>query len=412
MMRSLSSAVGALRNHQIYVDVIAANIANVNTTGFKASRVTFQAVLSQTLRYARAPQVTSTLGGLNPMQVGLGVRLSGIDTIFTQGSLEATGRPSDLAIEGDGFFILSDGEANYYTRDGILDSWNSTLVHVSTGMAVQGWQAADDGTVDVTQPISSISIPFGRTVQASATTSVSFEGNLDAGAATSDTLQGSMSIYDSLGNLHNITLTFTKTGVNQWTWLATTTDTGLTIAPATATTITFESDGTYSDTNPDAVLTITYTNGATTPATVDLDLTQITQVGHTGGVSVADQDGMPPGTLLAFGVDEGGLVTGIYSNGVQQTLGQIALARFMNPSGLMTVGRSLFIESANSGLAQTGSGSGQGYGNLASGYLEMANVDLAQEFVNMIAALRGFQANSRVISATDEMIQELINLRR
>ncbi len=136
MMRSLFSAGGALRNHQVYVDVIAANIANVNTTGFKGSRVTFQEVLSQTLRYARAPQLP--YGGLNPMQVGLGVRLGGIDTIFTQGSLQATGRPGDLAIEGDGFFILSDGEVNYYSRDGILDNWNNILVNVSTGLAVQG----------------------------------------------------------------------------------------------------------------------------------------------------------------------------------------------------------------------------------------------------------------------------------
>ncbi len=280
-------------------------------------------------------------------------------------------------------------------------------------MSAPGWRcrgvAAADGSIDTTQPISHIVIPSSRTVQATATTSASFEGNLDAGAAINDTLQGSMSIYDSLGNLHNIILTFTKTGINEWTWLTTSSDSALTIAP---TTITFDSDGTYTATNPAATLTITYTNGATTPAMTDLELSSITQVGYAGAISVASQDGLPAGTLLASAVDEAGVVTGIYSNGVEETLGQIAMARFMNPSGLMKAGQSLFIESANSGLAEIGNAGSHGCGNLASGYLEMANVELAQEFVNMIAAQRGFQANSRIITASDEMLQELINLRR
>lgn len=411
MMRSMFSAIAALNLHQLYLDVIANNLSNVNTPGFKGSRVSFQDMFSQTLRGGSAP--TGTIGGINPAQIGLGARLGGLDILFTQGSLQATGKNSDLAIQGDGFFIYQGAEANLYSRDGTIDlSADGYLANPNTGLYILGWQADDQGNIDPTQPIGRIRIPTGIS-QARATANATFQGNLDANTAVGDSFTTTMQIYDSLGGQHTIEITFTRdAAANTWTWTATSSDPAITGITVTGSPIVFTSEGQYDPSNPPTSIEITLNNGAVSPQTVNLDFTNLTQLADDSDVSMANQDGMAPGSLIGFNITDKGEVVGLFSNGLNQIIGQLALANFVNPSGLQRVGQNLFIPSANSGTAQIGTAGTSGRGSIAAGYLEMSNVDLAQQFTDMIVAQRGFQANSRVITTSDEMLQDLVNLKR
>src|SRR5215470_2577546 len=180
MMRSMFAAISGLKNHQTFMDVVGNNIANVNTTGFKQSRVTFQDILSQTVRGASGPQ--GGRGGVNPEQVGLGVLISGIDTIQTQGTLQSTGKLTDMAIQGDGYFVMSDGKQNFFTRDGAFDlGIDGTLVNPSSGLHVMGWQADPvTGLINTAAPAANVTIPIGAGMTGKASTSVTVKGNLDA----------------------------------------------------------------------------------------------------------------------------------------------------------------------------------------------------------------------------------------
>src|ERR671934_756173 len=218
MMRSMFSAISGLKNHQTFMDVVGNNIANVNTTGFKQSRVTFQDILSQTVRGPSAPQ--NGQGGVNPEQVGLGVLISGIDTIQSQGTLQSTGKLTDMAIQGDGYFVMSDGKQDFYSRDGAFDlGIDGTLVNPSSGLHVMGWQADPvTGLVDTTKPTTSISIPIGAGMTGKGSTELTIDGNLDSGTAVNGTVPLSATVYDTLGNAHQITLTLTKSATaDTWT---------------------------------------------------------------------------------------------------------------------------------------------------------------------------------------------------
>ena len=182
MLRSMFSAISGLRGHQTMMDVIGNNIANVNTVGFKSGRVNFQDILSQTIHGATAPQ--GGLGSINPAQIGLGMTVAGIDVLQTQGNLQSTGKTTDMAIQGDGFFIESDGADTTYTRDGAFDiALDGSLANPASGLKVQGWQADANGKIDITQPLTNLVIPIGQRTTALATSNVTLSGNLDAGAA-------------------------------------------------------------------------------------------------------------------------------------------------------------------------------------------------------------------------------------
>jgi flagellar hook protein FlgE len=236
-------------------------------------------------------------------------------------------------------------------------------------------------------------------------------GNLDAEAVAGDTGTSTIGVYDSLGVLHNIDITFTKDATaNQWTWTASTSEAGVSITPS-GTTIGFDVEGRFLDTNPATELSVDFGNGSDTGA-VALDFDSVTQLMGLINVSAASQNGLPPGSLSTFTVGSTGEVNGLFSNGLNRTLGQISMAKFTNPGGLVKEGQSLFVVSANSGTPQIGLPGQEGRGQIAAGYLEMSNVELAQQFTSMITAQRGFQANSRVITTSDEMLQELVNLKR
>lgn len=418
MMRSLFAGVSGLRNHQVRMDVIGNNIANVNTVAFKSSRVTFEEAFAQILQGASRPPggANNVSGGRNPIQIGLGMNLGSIDMLFTQGSLETTGVDTDLAIQGDSFFVVSDGAQRFYTRSGAfqLDAGGS-LVASTNGFKVQGRMAVNGVMTD---PIVDITLPFGQKSPARATEVAVLGGNLDASAVQGDTRQTSITVYDSQGGKHELTITFTRgANANEWDYAITASgeepntpfvnDTG---------TVQFDVDGTLI--GPETV-DFEFTPAgfsSTQPITIQFGTAgEIDGLSQFAGPSTAvlrDQDGYTMGLLERISIDPTGTIVGAFSNGITQTLAQLVLADFNNPSGLIRTGDNMYTVSPNSGAAVLGY-AGEGSQSLVtSGALEMSNVDLAQEFTNLITAQRGFQSNARVITTSDEMLQELVNLKR
>ncbi len=411
MMRSLFSAVSGLKAHQQRMDVIGNNIANVNTPGFKKSRVTFQDMLNQTIRGASRP-VDGGRGGTNPMQVGLGVSTGSIDTIMTGSSPQDTGKNTDLAIDGDGFFVVSDGSRNYYTRAGAFDFDRDGYLVNANGMHVMGWKADENGVIN-TSPNSmvNIKIDLNTTEKAKQTEKIYFSGNLDAKISNGQSIIITQAVYDSLGCKHTAEFTFTKSDTNSNTWSVYCKVDGSDITPTPTPTLTFKGDGTFDTSSPSNVnFSFTPNNGADQVSFAP-DFSQMTQFdGET--TATASQDGYPAGSLQGVSFDTTGTLSGVFSNGITRALAQVALASFNNPGGLFKEGNNLFSESSNSGGANIGPAGKGGLGTIKPGSLEMSNVDLAQEFTDMIVTQRGFQANSRVITASDEMLQDLVNLKR
>ena len=505
MMRSLFSGVSALKNHQIRMDVIGNNIANVNTIGFKSSQVTFRDILSQTLQAASSPQ--GGRGGVNPMQIGLGMALGAIETDHTQGSPEVTGRQTDMSIEGNGFFVLSDGSRRFYTRAGLFGvERDGSLISSINGMKVMGWKATG-GIIDINRELEPLEIPMGKTINPIATTTVKFGGNLDsrlnglweldnsvitdtsdarydveiteedefgkwklaitsqmdptvsdsfelsyvAGQLEAQLLTGpgtttfniiangeqtkigsvtieesgktdpvatatlrppqitqTVDVFDSLGNTHSVNFIFTKTRVTDdtstWQWEA--------IGAAGTDgegTVTFDARGNMVSVSGDPLQF--HPEGAN-PVQIMPDLAAVVQNAAEGTLVFKSQDGYPQGTLIGYSVDESGTIIGEYSNGLTEALGQVATAVFSNPGGLLRAGDTTFVMSANSGEPEVGQPGRGANGKLTPGSLEMSNVDLSREFTDMIITQRGFQANSRIITTSDEMLQELVNLKR
>ena len=461
MMRSLYSGVSGLQNHQIRMDVIGNNISNINTIGFKKGRVNFQDMLSQTMSGAARP--TEELGGVNPKQVGLGMMVASIDTIHTQGSMQTTGVMTDLAIQGNGFFVMSSGAKNFYTRAGAfgLDQ-NGTLINPANGMKVQGWAAETiDGQnfVNAAADVDDLIIPVGSKDPAAATSEVELACNLDKrtndindGAGAIETREGTWSIdkavYDSFGNTHTLRVNFTKVpGVeNQWQGQVvmdpdaevttnTLVDVGEINSVADTFIVEFSNLGVLIgavDTEGERVETgaLQINVGFDVLAAADEGEGQVRQnfllnLGDAGSVvnSVTQfaeksstkafrQNGYPMGYLENFKIDQSGQITGVYSNGTNRLLGQVALASFTNPGGLEKAGESTYVISNNSGDPNISQSGIAGKGKMIAGALEMSNVDLAEQFTDMIVTQRGFQANSKTITTSDQMLQELLTLKR
>lgn len=414
MMRSMFSGVSSLRNHQVRMDVIGNNIANVNTVGYKADRVTFQELFQQTIRGASAP--SGNRGGVNPMQVGLGVKIGSIDTLHTETSLETTGLMTDLAIEGNGFFIVNDGERSFYTRAGLFDiDEEGNFVMRGNGLYVQGWTdvpgSGEAGRINLyTQltvpPKASENFWLGGNLDA-AQPAVGDPGSWDGGnpPTPATTLVGI--VRDSQGGAHQVEIRFWKTeaDTNRWHWQAWAEGERVGLGN-----IRFDHSGAiYPDT---ATGNMILEPVGVDPINVTLDFSRMTQYAQQTSAEVIGHDGLVAGSLETFTIDGAGIIRGVYSNGLTRDLGQIALAYFANPGGLAKMGDTLFDVTANSGEAQIGRAGEGGRGTIAPGSLEMSNVDLSQEFTNMITTQRGFQAASRIITTSDEMLQELVNLKR
>lgn len=424
MWQAMLSGVASLKAHQTKMNVIGNNIANINTTGYKGSRVHFQDLMAQTFRAASRP--SNVLGGVNPIQVGLGVKVGAIDVQTLQGALEMTGRTTDLAIQGNGYFMLTNGRDVHYTRDGAfgLDS-SGFLVHRGTGWKVLGWMADAGGRIDTNQPISAASVlqfPVGSQAAVRQTTTVEYTGNLNANADPSQTFSATVTVYDALGGAHQITLTFTNRqtpplgsspsgAVSSWEWTALEGGTPVgDYSTGSNTRLYFDSQGRLIGSTTQQI-TITPTNGAQ-PFTVELDLSQITSLAAESVVQPIYQDGFPPGTLQEFTIGIDGTIQGVFSNGLSRPMGRIALSLFANPAGLFRLGNNMWRVSDNSGLPQIGAPTTGGLGEINAGYLEQSNVDLGSEFADMIVTQRGFQANTRIVSVVDELLADVVNMKR
>lgn len=638
MIRSMYAGVSSLRTHQLKIDVIGNNIANINTTGFKSSRVTFQDVFYQVLRGASAP--SRNLGGTNPQEVGLGVQVASIETIHTQGSLEYTGRISDLGIQGEGFFIVSDGSNNYYTRAGAFSiDANGNLV-TSSGLKVQGWNADENGIIQTASFPTDILIPIGHKISAEATTEIVFASNLKAsagkpvlepgntagvsqvsgvaiypeggthlltfsdgeadrvvgttslgstltdrmedilnrtlasygvgdatgleietspgtfftitGLTISSTIQDlidaingqvpgviaqlvndgsdnwvfqviatsggsgnltnitdtgtgdiattlglgsatsgdtdpanvtvldiftreeggkairrvftgakaalagvvgnwangqglidgvaigqstdiftpgiarihtsdnfwstSILVYDSQGASHLLRFDFQRRGLNTWSWEAVSPE-GYILRGNTGS-LTFSENGTLSGVTGGPIIINSADNPSWTAATLSIipnfgsGVTGVTQFDSDFTTAAKSQNGFPAGMFESYTVDINGIITGFYTNGLRRNIAQVALATFANPGGLLKRGETTFKESNNSGPALIGTPNSGGRGSIAPGMLEMSNVDLAEQFSQLIITQRGFQANARVIMTSDELLTDLVALKR
>lgn len=445
MMRSMFSGVSGLRVHQSKMDVIGNNISNVNTVAFKSGRVTFEQVFSQTLQGASAPDPISGRGGTNPMQIGLGVGIASVDTIMTNGSVQRTDNPTDLAIEGDGFFIVKGGSTDTFrfTRAGNFGIDKVGNLVTAGGLNVYGWQAYTreaDGTYvfDTEAELEPINLYMDDTnnnkkiISAKATTNAVISGNLDASYPEVETdedgnpvekkvkFTSPMTVYDSLGNPYTINIDFWKEAVGAsttWKWEVNSSE-ELDYSTASGD-FEFDKQGkiifdstTEEQVKPTIIITPPTTVGAE-DIEVQLDFSKLTMFASDSSAKPANVDGYSSGSLINFSIGSDGIITGIYSNGQQQPLGLIGLASFENPAGLEKSGNNLYTPTTNSGdFKKAVKAGGEGVGMLNPGTLEMSNVDLSSEFTEMIVTQRGFQANSRIITTSDEMLQELVNLKR
>lgn len=395
MLRSLFSSISGMRAHQSMMDVVGNNISNANSVGYKSSNIVFEDTLSQMLRGASAPSATQ--GGLNPMQVGLGVKTAAIATNFGQGSTQLTGRSLDVMIQGDGFFVTNSSAGAQYTRAGSFTLDATGRLTTPDGALVQGWSAVN-GVVNTNAGTGDITLPIGTLFPPTATANVTLGGNIPASTAIGGSIVATMTSYDGQGNPVPLTFTMTKTAADTWT-MATS---GAT--PASQTVNFDPATGALTTASP---LAITVGGRA-----LSLDVSQVTQYGSGSSFSALSQDGSTSGSLQSFSLASDGTLVGFFTNGVKQPIAQLAMASFSNPGGLEKVGNSSFAASRNSGPAAIGTAGQGGRGLMVGGALEMSNVDLAAEFTNLIIAQRGFQANSRMITASDEILQDLVNLKR
>lgn len=461
MIRSMFTAINALYVHQQYMDVVADNLANVNTPGFKSSYMSFKDQFAQTLRTGSGP--TADLGGVNPIQIGLGSVMGTISPVFTQGALQSTGRQLDCAIQGDGFFVYRNGDTQVYSRDGNLNlDSQGYLVNASTGYRLQGWQAdLNTNVLDTGGPLTGIRIPIDSAV-ALQTSNVTVVGNLDAQAnriapanppLAGENPLGSYSVtfgaYDSLGQVHDETLMFVRTEQPdpadptsgtplEWEvhWMnppGTLPDPQIplydkaafdaaypTLAvtagenpPGNLANFTFDDHGQVAYQSQTVTLNGVVGSPGTSPFDVTLDLSGMTMLSSGYTAAASSQNGLAGGGLSGFNIsDNDGTIYGTYSNGSQRVIGQFSLATFNNSAGLFREGNNTYMVGLNSGLPRISTPGSGDKGTIASGYVEGSNVDMSREFTGMILAQRGFQASSKIITTADQMLQELVNLKQ
>jgi len=414
MFTSFSTALSALSAHSTAIDVVGNNLANLNTPGFKTSVVSFHDLVTQSLG-----------AGLGETQVGFGVGRPVTIRQFSQGAIQSSSGALDAAIQGDGFFIVQDNAgAILYTRGGNFQVDKAGNLLTSTGERIQGWTEIDPATgkVITSGAINNITVPLG-TLQAPTPSSVfSFELNLNAAAEAGSTFSTAIEVYDSLGNSHVVTITFTKAATaNEWNYSVTVPDADL-MAPFTPVTgaITFDAAGKLtSPAASDPMPTIDITGLA--DGANDLSLTwnlydgtapRLTQYAQPSSVSANAQNGSPAAQLVRVGLADGGKILAQYSNGEQAVVGQVAMASIRNPESLIAVGNNNYQLSARSALPAIGLPGTGGRGLIIGGAVEYSTVDIAKEFTNLIVLQRGYQANTRVVTAVDELSQETINLKR
>ncbi|MBQ9700311.1 MAG: flagellar hook protein FlgE [Lachnospiraceae bacterium] len=445
MMRSLYSGVSGLKVHQTGMDVIGNNIANVNTVGFKSQRTTFAELFYQTTQSASGPNAETQTGGQNAKQIGLGSNVAQISVnIKAEGGSQSTGNDTDLKINGQEFFIIQQSGTNYYTKAGNFTTDGYGNLVTGSGGYVMGYAAARDDAgdfvlmTDELRPISLYGEEYLLTAPAQSTTA-NLTGNINSSDEdfTSDGLgykTADLYLFDSLGNTYNVqfrieqdpdSTTGYSLSVNKifnGTDEVTTMDV---VFNGGDESIEIDFDPTEGTVVSDPQFTISLVQDGTTtpvdtfPEDVTVDLSALTNYGSEYSVVATRGDGTIDnlgagkgvGNMISVAIQTDGKIVSSYDNGDTLVIGQIAVAQFANAAGLEKVGDNLFASTLNSGDANTNDITAFG-DNMSSGVLEMSNVDLATEFTNMIVTQRGYQANSRVITTSDTMIEELLNLKR
>ena len=425
MPSSFSTALSGLRGNASAVDVIANNLANLSTIAFKASSAQFSDLIYQQIGQNRA--------GV-PFQVGLGTAPISVVRNFDQGTIQNTSGSLDAAIQGSGFFVVRRGDATLYTRAGNFQLNRDGQLITGTSDLVQGWVQDATGAVNTNLPVGDIVIPVGQSLAPRATNLVRLGLNLNANTAVGNSFSAPLQIFDSLGAPHILTFQFTKAATG---WNVDVTIPGADVGSTNATeslltgapvNITFNANGVLVNPNsppptpppfnlPISSSALTFANGAA-PLNVTWSLLDpqgiptITQFAQASAVATSSQNGAPSAQLTNVSIADGGNIMGIFSDGQTKVLARLALATFVAPLTLASVGNNLFIVSSTSGTPAIGTPDTGGRGSLVGAALEFSNVDIAREFTSLMTAQRGFQANSRVITTADELNQEAINLKR
>ena len=400
-------ALSGLNAASADLGVTANNVANVNTTGFKMSRAQFSEV------FAVGTQSVSSSAA------GSGVKLSAIAQQFTQGNIDFTDNALDLAIAGEGFFILSDNGSRVYSRAGAFGVDNQGFVVNAQGARLQAYPFAGNGLFNTGTP-QDLQLNLG-TNPPQATTRATFGINLPADAVvpsnpvfdptdpTSFNHTTSVSVYDSLGAAHTATVYFIKDAAPN-TWNVEVQIEGIPVAGATP--VVFASDGSLQTPASGLMALAPFDPGTgAAPINMSLDFASATQFGDNFGVNSLSQDGFTTGRLTGVSVDAEGIIFARFTNGQSTSLGKLALANFVNPQGLQQLGDTSWGESFQSGDALLGEAGTASFGNIQSGALEASNVDLTAQLVQMITAQRNFQANAQMISTADTVTQTVINIR-
>jgi len=416
---ALSTGRSGLINNGAALSVIGNNIANVGTTGFKAARVEF------------ADLISAEAGG-EVGKIGLGSRVGSVRTLFTQGSIENTGRSLDLSIEGQGFFVLREGQGHVYTRAGNFSLQPDGAVTNLIGNSLQGTALNSDGTT--AGGVQDISVA-GLSSQAKPTTTTTLKGNLQSDAPivaggfdptsfqtafASSNFSTSVRVFDSLGKAHDLSVFFTRSGTNAWNvnYGVDAGDTGGTpgaLQIVGTGTLAFNSDGSVASTSGNSV-SVTFSGAAAQTIAVNLgtagNVEGMGQFASPSGINFVSQDGFGAGGLVSLNVDSHGILSGTFDNGQTRPLFQLAIAHFAAPEGLIPGGNQLYRASLDSGPEAIATAGSQGNGTIVSSALEQSNVQIAQEFIDLISTQRSFQANARVITASDSLLGDLINIIR
>jgi flagellar hook protein FlgE len=433
MEQSLIAAVSGIEADQTYLNVVGNNVANANTTGYKAENADFTDLLAEQIAGASAPLPGGQGAGINPIAVGSGVRIGAVTNDQSQGSLLQTNQPTDVAIQGSGFLVAQQGGQTLYTRAGHLSLDANGDLATPTGGLIQGWMANAQGVLNTNAPTSPVSVPTGRTMGAQATTNMTLSGNLPAwsGSGTASPVTATINAYDSVGDAIPVTLTFSPVSgtADAWTVQGTVPNPagGTSTLWSSPPTVTFDpgtgqvKSVTGATTNPDGSFSLpvgTMPTGYTFPTgdTWNFNFpapnssSAVTQYAGQQTLAISKADGYASGMLASFSIGSDGTITGAFTNGQTMAVGQLALATFSNPEGLADQGNLMYSVTANSGQASVGTPGTGGRGTLIGGSLESSNVDLAAELTDLIIAQEAYQANTKVISTTASNLNALTQM--
>jgi len=409
-MPNFSIPLSGLNASDTALATISNNLANLNTTGYKESTVNFQDLFYQLL---------GSNGSGDQLQLGAGAAVSSIGTNFSGGSVQGTGVETDVAITGNGFFVVQNGSNTNYTRAGDFTQDSNGYLVTADGYQVMGYPA-NNGVVNTNGGLTPIQLPMGMASPPSATTSISMPINLSSDTAVGGTYTASVTVYDSLGTSHVLSIGFTRTAAG-WNYNAALPSSDITGGTGSSTTVasgalTFDSYGNLTSTAPVAISIPGLADGASTLA-INWSLASsggqglITQVSGSSTTGTTTQNGYASGSMTTFSINSDGTIMGAFTNGTK-VVGQIALANFANLQGLTKQGDNNYAATISSGSAVIGSPGTSSFGTLTGSALELSNVDMSTEFSNLIIAERGFQANAKSVTTFDQIAQDTINLIR